>query len=84
LRGGLSTFVGTSQATPHAAGAAAVLLEVNPQLTPADIERILESTGKPLLDARNGVTTPRVDVLAAVQAARPAGGGVRRRRSAHP
>lgn len=65
--GGLSSFIGTSQASPHCAGAAAVLLEVQPKLTADEIEAILKATGKPLLDARNGVTTPRLDLLAAVQ-----------------
>jgi len=65
--GGLSTFIGTSQASPHCAGAAAILLEVQPKLTPDEIESILKATGKPIVDPRNGVITPRLDLLAAVQ-----------------
>jgi subtilisin family serine protease len=65
--GGTSTYAGTSQATPHAAGAAAVLWALKPSATPDEIESLLKSTGKPIADARNGVTTPRIDVYAAVQ-----------------
>ena len=65
--GGTSTYAGTSQATPHAAGAAAVLWALKPRATPDEIESLLKSTGKPIADARNGVTTPRIDVYAAVQ-----------------
>ena len=68
LGGGLSTFFGTSQATPHAAGAAAVILGIAPTLTPNDVEQILKNTGKPINDPRTGVSTPRIDVLAAALA----------------
>ena len=68
LRGGRSSFFGTSQASPHAAGAAAVLLQINPDLAPDDVERLLKTTGKPILDPRNGITAARVDLLAAAQA----------------
>lgn len=68
--GSRSTFIGTSQAAPHCAGAAAVLLEVRPLLTADQIESILKNTGVRLVDGRNGVTVPRLDLLAAVQAAR--------------
>jgi subtilisin family serine protease len=68
LNAPLSTYRGTSQASPHAAGAAAVLMSMRPELTADAVETILTATGKPLFDARNGVTTPRIDLLAAVQA----------------
>jgi subtilisin family serine protease len=76
-----STFIGTSQASPHCAGAAAVLLEVQRKLTPDQIESILKATGKPILDARNGVTIPRIDLLAAVQSVKNA--HTRRRGASH-
>jgi len=68
LNGGTSTFYGTSQAAPHITGSVAILLQVRPLLTPDEIEAVLKSTGKPILDTRNGVTTPRLDVFAAVNA----------------
>jgi subtilisin family serine protease len=68
LGGATSTYTGTSQATPHAAALAAILFGINPSLTADDVESILKFTGKPLVDARNGVMTPRIDALAAVLA----------------
>ena len=40
--------VGTSFASPHVAGIAALMLQKNPELTAAQIEEILESTALPL------------------------------------
>jgi subtilisin family serine protease len=72
LRGGLSSFRGTSQAAPHVTGSVAILLEVQPALKPDDIETVLKATGKPILDVRNGVVIPRLDLFAAVLASLPA------------
>ncbi len=41
---GFPNFFGTSASAPHAAAAAALMLETNPSLTPAEIYDILEST----------------------------------------
>jgi serine protease AprX len=41
---------GTSMASPHVAGAAAVLKGVNPSLTPPDIRKILQVTAQPLAE----------------------------------
>jgi subtilisin family serine protease len=68
MGGGLSTFFGTSQAAPHAAGAAAVLLAVEPTLTPEQLETLLKQTGVEVTDARHGRTVPRLDLRAAFQA----------------
>ncbi|MBC8224205.1 S8 family serine peptidase [Candidatus Bathyarchaeota archaeon] len=48
---GYSTFAGTSAATPHAAGAAAVLLSYNGSYTPSDLARVLKETALDLGDA---------------------------------
>ncbi|MBV8150148.1 MAG: S8 family serine peptidase [Candidatus Eremiobacteraeota bacterium] len=40
----VNQFAGTSQATPHVAGAAALALALNPSLTPAQIAQLLEET----------------------------------------
>jgi subtilisin family serine protease len=44
LGGGYSEFSGTSAASPHIAGAMAILLQANPELTPAQVDMILETT----------------------------------------
>ncbi|MEP6769764.1 MAG: S8 family serine peptidase [Acidobacteriota bacterium] len=64
-----STFAGTSASTPAVAGAVAVLHQARPDLSPAGIMSLLRATGKPVTDTRNGIVTPRLDVLAAVQQA---------------
>lgn len=43
-----SFFSGTSAATPHIAGIAALMLQKNPNLTTAEIESLLETTAMPL------------------------------------
>jgi hypothetical protein len=55
---GFSNFFGTSAAAPHAAGAAALLLDLKPFLTPAQIYKTLENTaidmGPPGFDNDSG------------------------------
>lgn len=74
LGSGVTNRSGTSMATPHASGVAALLLQAQPGLTPAQIESILKETGVPITDVRNGRVTPRVDAYAAVQRATGGGG----------
>ena len=60
---------GTSQATPCAAGVAALMLEKNSSLVPADICRLMENTAKKLAAKKNNLTgSGRVDALNAVDA----------------
>jgi subtilisin family serine protease len=67
LGGGSGVFWGTSEATPHAAGAAALLFESDSRAAPDRVEALLETSGKPVRDARNARVTPRVDVAAALR-----------------
>jgi len=66
--GGLAVLSGTSMASPHAAGTAALLLSVQPGAPASLIESLLSLTGVPIRDPRNDKVTPRVDALAALNA----------------
>ena len=59
---------GTSQAAPSVAGVMALMLEKNPELSPADLCRIIETTATKVSDKKNNDTGSGViDALAAVQ-----------------
>lgn len=60
---------GTSQASPHVAGSIAVLRAAFPNETLAQIESRLTNSDVMITDPRNGITKPRLNLLAA---ARPA------------
>src|SRR5438445_644479 len=68
-------FGGTSASTPAASGAIALVRQARPDLTAFGALGVLRSTGTPVTDPRNGVITPRVDTLAAVQLAAGRFGG---------
>jgi Subtilase family len=53
---------GTSMATPHVAGAFALLSANNPGASVQQIEDALKATGKPILDPRNLLYKPRIRV----------------------
>ncbi|UPM55429.1 S8 family serine peptidase [Gottfriedia acidiceleris] len=59
---------GTSMATPHVSGIAALLLQKNPDYTPADIKTILMNTADPLKDSYSvyEVGAGRVDPYEAI------------------
>jgi len=68
IGGGVSTWLGTSQASPHAAGAAALLLQAKGGLTPDQILNAFKATGVVVTDPKNGMSFPRIDVVAALSA----------------
>ncbi len=63
---------GTSMATPHAAGSAALLLQANPRLTPLEIKGILQFTAHNLGCDENTQGKGRGDIWRAYKAALPA------------
>jgi subtilisin family serine protease len=68
--GGLSTYLGTSQACPIAAATAALLLEARPSLTPDQIEAALRNTGLTVTDPKNGLSFRRIDAKGALDSVR--------------
>jgi subtilisin family serine protease len=73
---GFANFAGTSMATPHVAGAFAVLREGNPTASVDTLLQALQSTGPVVTDTRaicgscvsTGVTSRRINVMAALNA----------------
>ena len=65
MGGGVAGFAGTSQASPHVAGALALLLQIKPAATAAELEAALKSSGQPITDPANGLAIPRIDVRTA-------------------
>jgi serine protease len=66
-------YRGTSMATPHVAGVAALMLARNPGLTPDEVEARLKSSARPFPASCGGCGAGLLDANAAVDAA---GGGV--------
>jgi hypothetical protein len=59
------TMGGTSQASPHVAGAMAVLKAAFPDKTPDQLLTLLQDTGVSVTDQRNGIVKKRIDLAAA-------------------
>jgi subtilisin family serine protease len=66
LGGGTTGFGGTSAASPYAAAEAAVLLDVDGTLTPAQLRGLLKAHGVTVTNPDNGLSFTRSDVLLAV------------------
>jgi serine protease AprX len=76
---GNTTASGTSMASPHAAGAAAVLLQANPSLSVNQVRNALQSTAAPVTNTAGAqlgfwqIGYGRVDLAAAVSLVRASG-----------
>ncbi len=67
LNNQFATKSGTSMATPHVAGAWALIKEKVPDATVQDSLDILKSTGTQITDPRNGITFTRIQLDEAVK-----------------
>ena len=61
IGGGVRGASGTSMASPHAAGCAALLIQMAPAITPGAVRGRMKATGAPVTDPRNGLVHPRID-----------------------
>ncbi len=61
LSNGTRTAFGTSMASPHAAGCAALLVQSGEAVTPDQIEAHLEASPVRVVDPKNGLSFPRLD-----------------------
>lgn len=66
IGGGFSNSGGTSMAAPHVAGAWAVMKQAVPEASVDNVLQAILDTGEPILDTRNGLTFPRLQLDAAV------------------
>ncbi len=69
--GSYAYMSGTSMSAPHVTGAWAVLKSAKPSATLDDILTVLQDTGKPILDTRNDITKPLIQVDAALEMLNP-------------
>ena len=68
----MEDFGGTSAACPYAAGAVACLQQAAKQLldrylSPSEVRNILTATGNTIIDGKNGIPKPRVNLAAAIE-----------------
>lgn len=68
-------YQGTSMATPHVAGVAALMYAVKPSITPDEVESTLKSTARAFPGSCSQCGAGIVDATAAVNAAAGGGGG---------
>jgi subtilisin family serine protease len=66
LGGGTTAFGGTSAASPYAAAQAALLMEADPTLSPAQVRALLVSHGSLVTNPANGLAFRRSDVADAL------------------
>ena len=68
--GGFAAFNGTSMATPHVAGAWALLKQQHPNASVTSVLSALQSTGTSVTDTRpgGGITKPRINIANAAAA----------------
>ena len=67
-------YQGTSMASPHVAGAVALMYAIDPDITPAEAESLLESTARSFPSTCTGCGAGIVDAAAAVDAISGGGG----------
>lgn len=68
MYGGYTTKQGTSMSTPHVAGAAALILQANPDYKPDDVKNVLKTTAVDLKENANTQGSGRIDLLRAFSA----------------
>ncbi len=64
-------LAGTSMATPHIAGVAALMKQAHPEWTSQEIKQVIKNTAIDLGEDINSQGAGRVDVLAAIEASKP-------------